>query len=57
VTRELNEMLQYAIIAASTFRDIADSSSVPFLRTVAAVSISILTTVQVSPTDPIDIYT
>ncbi|KAJ7362712.1 hypothetical protein DFH08DRAFT_799733 [Mycena albidolilacea] len=39
-------VLDYVIIAASTFRDIADSSSVPFLRTVAAVSISISTTVQ-----------
>ncbi|KAJ7909635.1 hypothetical protein B0H13DRAFT_2330223 [Mycena leptocephala] len=41
-----DSVLRYATIAASTLRDIADSSPVPFLRTIAAVSISILTIAQ-----------
>ncbi|KAJ6586408.1 hypothetical protein DFH09DRAFT_1359742 [Mycena vulgaris] len=40
---KLDSVLRYATIAASTLRDIADSSPIPFLRTIAAVSLSILT--------------
>ncbi|KAJ7032390.1 hypothetical protein C8F04DRAFT_658569 [Mycena alexandri] len=41
-----DSVLKYATIAASTLRDIADSSPVPFLRTIAAVSLSILAIAQ-----------
>ncbi|KAJ7670588.1 P-loop containing nucleoside triphosphate hydrolase protein [Mycena polygramma] len=39
-------VLKYATVAASTLRDVADSSPVPFLRIIAAVSMSILSIVQ-----------
>ncbi|KAJ6514224.1 hypothetical protein C8R47DRAFT_1206598 [Mycena vitilis] len=39
-------VLKYATVAASTLRDVADSSPIPFLRIIAAVSMSILTMVQ-----------
>ncbi|KAJ7765307.1 hypothetical protein B0H16DRAFT_416054 [Mycena metata] len=41
-----DNLLKYAVVAASTLRDIAESSQTPFLRTIAGVSISILTIVQ-----------
>ncbi|KAJ7163516.1 P-loop containing nucleoside triphosphate hydrolase protein, partial [Mycena crocata] len=39
-------ILRYATVAASTLRDIADSSPTPFLRTIAALSLSILSIIQ-----------
>ncbi|KAJ7032413.1 hypothetical protein C8F04DRAFT_1107515 [Mycena alexandri] len=41
-----DNLLKYAIVTASTLRDIAESSPTPFLRTIADVSISILTIAQ-----------
>ncbi|KAJ7503644.1 hypothetical protein B0H11DRAFT_1983671 [Mycena galericulata] len=38
-----DNVLRYATVAASTLRDIAQSAPIPFLQTIAAVSLSILT--------------
>ncbi|KAJ7245905.1 hypothetical protein B0H12DRAFT_1220652, partial [Mycena haematopus] len=39
-------ILRYATVAASTLSDIAQSTPIPFLRTIAAVSLSILTNAE-----------
>ncbi|KAJ7185241.1 hypothetical protein C8R46DRAFT_375208 [Mycena filopes] len=44
--RRADNLLKYANIAASTLRDIADSSTTPFLKTIAGLSISILEIAQ-----------
>ncbi|KAJ7692994.1 hypothetical protein B0H17DRAFT_1060543 [Mycena rosella] len=46
-----DSVLKYATIAASTLRDIADASPIPFLRTIAAVSLSILTMAETARTN------
>ncbi|KAJ7635878.1 hypothetical protein B0H17DRAFT_503793 [Mycena rosella] len=46
--RKTDSVLKYTTIAASTLRDIAESSPIPFLRTVAAVSLSILTMADIN---------
>ncbi|KAK7044326.1 NB-ARC domain-containing protein [Favolaschia claudopus] len=48
---QVNRTLKYASIAASTLSDISDSTSIPFLRTISAVSVSILTIVQTVKTN------
>ncbi|KAJ7488074.1 hypothetical protein FB451DRAFT_1226362 [Mycena latifolia] len=48
---KVDSVLNYATVAASTLSDIADSSSVPFLRTIAAVSLSILTIAESARTN------
>ncbi|KAK7039773.1 NB-ARC domain-containing protein [Favolaschia claudopus] len=48
---QVNSTLKYASIAASTLSDISDSTSIPFLRTISAVSVSILAVVQTVKTN------
>ncbi|KAK7039738.1 NB-ARC domain-containing protein [Favolaschia claudopus] len=48
---QMNNILKYAAIAASTLSDISDSTDVPFLRTIATVTVSILTIVQTVKTN------
>jgi hypothetical protein len=43
----LDQLLQYTTVAASTAREIANITNVPFLQVTAALTVSILSSVQV----------